>query len=118
MSQELFRVQQIRTANVVELNLPIQLDNEDFNRLNESLLALFGQQKRGTWIIDLTGSQYMGSSVLGLMVNIRQQVKEGGGKLALCGMSTQLLRIFQTCCLERLFTIKGSRDDALRAVGA
>ena len=41
---------------------------------------------------------YMGSAVLGLMVNIRQVVMKGHGKVVLCGMSDRLMRIFETCC--------------------
>ena len=51
-----------------------------------------------------------------LMVNLRQRVKDAGGKLALCNMSSRLLRVFQTCSLERLFIIKSDREEAVKAV--
>ena len=41
-------------------------------------------------MLDLTDVVYMGSSVLGLMVNVRQTIKSAGGKLVLCGMSERL----------------------------
>jgi anti-anti-sigma regulatory factor len=47
------------------------------------------------------------------MVNVRQRVKEARGRLVLCGLSPRLLQIFKTCCMERLFKIVRSRDEAI-----
>jgi anti-anti-sigma factor len=68
-------------------------------------------------VLDVSRVDYMGSSALGLMVNVRQRVAKSGGRLALCGLSPQLLRIFRTCCLERLFHISKTRAEAIEAVG-
>jgi anti-anti-sigma factor len=52
--------------------------------------------------------------MLGLIVNIRQQIKSGGGRLIVCGMSPRLTEIFHNCSMERLFTIVKTRPDALK----
>jgi anti-anti-sigma factor len=101
---------------VVELHLPEHLDSGEFDRLNEAMLKVFAEQPDAAWVLDLSRLSYMGSSVLGLMVNVRQRVKEADGRLALCGMSPRLHQIFRTCCLERLFVIKPDRAGAVRAV--
>jgi hypothetical protein len=36
----------------------------------------------------------------------------------LCGLSPRLLQIFHTCCLERLFTIVKTCDEARRLLKA
>jgi anti-anti-sigma factor len=117
MAENLFRVSKDGAVNIVELVLPQQLDSEEFDRLNESLLEVLTPHPEANWVLDLSGLSYMGSAALGLMVNIRQRIKQAGGKLALCGMSPRLLRIFETCCLEKLFTIKATRADAVKTVG-
>jgi anti-anti-sigma factor len=78
------------------------------------MLALLkkGQAKK-KWIIDLSAVTYMGSAMLGMLVNVRQQIKAGGGRLLLCGLSKPLMTIFRTCCMERLFTIVKDRGAAL-----
>ena len=58
----------------------------------------------------------MGSAMLGLMVNLRQQVKSAGGRLVLCSMPPTLMQIFRTCCMERLFIIARTRDEAMRLI--
>jgi len=59
---------------------------------------------------------YAGGWVLGLMVNIRQQVRQAQRKLVLCGLSDRLMQIFQPCNLERLCVISRSRKDAVERV--
>ena len=117
MSEDLYRVTRDGPVNVVELLLPQHLDAQEFDRLNDSLLTALAAKPDGRWVVDLTALAYMGSPLLGLMVNLRQRVLQAGGKLALCGLSPQLLRIFTTCCLQRLFVISKTRPDAVRAAG-
>jgi len=98
--------------HVLELMLPDNLDSLAIDELIKQILAGVSQPGGGRWIIDLTKVIYMGSAMLGLLVNIRQHIRRAGGKLALCGLSPQLLGIFQSCCLERLFTIVKTRGQA------
>ena len=118
MSQDLFQVTAMEAATVVELALPHTLDSDEFDQLNESLLSVVAANAGGRWVLDLSRLSYAGSAALGLMVNIRQRVLDAGGELVLCGLSPRLLQVFRTCCMERLFTIRSSRADALRAIRA
>jgi anti-anti-sigma factor len=117
MANDYFEVLQVAGTNVLALRLPESTDSNEFDRLNEQLLEVLVSGPRGRWVVDLAGLHYMGSSALGLMVNIRQCILQSGGELILCGLSAQLHRIFRTCCMERLFRISKTRADALRAIG-
>lgn len=112
--KDYFRVQQVQGVTVLELSLPDAMDTSEFDRLNDAILTLFEGTAAGKWVVDLTHVSYMGSSTLGLMVNLRQRIKSGGGRLVLCCLSPRLWEIFRTCCMERLFTIARTRDEALR----
>ena len=118
MAKDFVKVTNTQSASVIDLALPESLDSEEFDRLNESMLSAVDGKSSGKWVLDLSAVDYMGSSVLGLMINVRQHIKTAGGKLALCGLSPRLTQIFHTCCLEKLFTIAKTRDEALRALGA
>ena len=114
MANDLFRLSAEGPIKVLELALPTTLDSSEFDRLNEAVLGLISAEPGAGWVLDLAQVRYMGSAVLGLMVNIRQVVMKAQGKLVLCSMSDRLMRIFQTCCMERLFKIVPSRIDAIR----
>jgi anti-anti-sigma factor len=113
---ELFRVQTLGAVQVIALELPEQLDSGQFDDLNQSILDVMGGRANGAWVIDLSALAYAGSSLLGLLVNVRQRVKQAGGRLVLCGLSDQMLQIFRTCSLERLFVIRRSAEEAAAGV--
>ena len=105
-------------VRVVALTLPPELDSEEFDHLNAALLAEVGTIGiGGACVLDLSSVEYMGSAMLGLMVNARQRIKAAGGRLVLCGMSPWLVQTFRTCCLERLFVTAVSRPDAMKVAG-
>lgn len=114
MATEFFHVKSEASINVVQLTLPVSIDTGEFDRLNTAMSNLLVDPGGDQWVLDLSHLSYMGSSALGLLVNLRQQIKTAGGRLVLCGLSPRLLEIFHTCCLERLFTIVKTQEDARR----
>ena len=117
MATDFVKVVTIKSIDVIELSLPEQLDSDEFNCLNKDLMRVLDKKISGRWLLDLASVDYMGSSVLGLMINIRQHIKTGGGKLALSGLTPRMAQIFRTCCLEKLFLISKTRDDGIRVLG-
>ena len=111
---DLFRLVTDQSVNIIEMELPEYLDSTEFDRLNESLMGLFDGKKHQAWIFDLTNVRYMGSAMLGMMVNFRQRVNSVKGRLILCGVSPRLLDIIETCCMDRLFPIAKTRADAIK----
>jgi anti-anti-sigma factor len=93
----------------------MQVDPADFDRINESVGELVvGSAASDKWVLDLTGVDYIGSALLGLLVNLRQRVKAGGGTLVLCGVSGQVTKALQTCSLHNLFSIVDKREAAMK----
>ena len=105
-------------VHVVELDLPEVLDATEFDQFSTNLLSAVGGAPAERWVLDLGRVSYMGSAILGLMVNVRQVVKDSSGRLVLCGMSSRLHGVFRACSLERLFVISKSRTDAERAAAS
>jgi anti-anti-sigma factor len=117
MARDFVKVSTLKSVEIIDLWLPETLDSEEFDRLNTSLLGVLDAKIDGAWLLDLSAVDYMGSSVLGLMINIRQHIKSGGGKLVLNGLSPRLAAIFHTCCLEKLFQISKNREEGVRMLG-
>jgi anti-anti-sigma factor len=113
MPNDRFQVSQEQSVQVLQLALPDQMDGMEIDGLIDSILRSLDGRSQEPWVLDLTEVTYMGSAMLGLMVNIRERIRQGGGKLVLCGLSTPLMRIFQTCCLERLFNIAKTKPEAI-----
>ena len=103
-------------AEVLELRLPPQLDFKEFDKLTENVSNVIALRPAARWVIDLAGAEYTGSAMLGLLVNIRQQVKESGGSLVLCNTSERLANVLRACSLDRLFKTVSTRAAAMKAV--
>lgn len=114
MAEALYIIGEADGVRIAELYLSDTLDVMEFDRINEALLQAVDGDASGRWILDLTRTTYMGSAVLGLLVNIRQRVKQAHGRLVLCGLSPQLEQIFRACCMERLFTMAKTREEAIK----
>ena len=114
MVNDLYHLTEDGSVKVLELILPTSIDSSEFDRLNEAVLDVMGKEPGAAWVLDLSRVAYMGSAVLGLMVNIRQVVMKAQGKIVLCGMNERLVRIFETCCMERLFRIVPGKPEAIR----
>ena len=99
---------------VIALDLPEQLESAEFDSLNTMVNDSIAEAPAGAWVLDLSRVSYMGSSVLGLMVNVRQTIKAARGTLVLCGLSPRLMEIFRACSLHQLFTIAHGRAEAVR----
>jgi len=115
MTSELLKLSTVGSVQIIELQLPDDLDSSEFDRLNEEVGGWIKPAAGKFWVVDLAQVQYMPSSGLGLLVNIRHQVKSQKGQISLCNLSSRLQGIFRACSLERLFTIHRTREDAVRA---
>jgi anti-anti-sigma factor len=98
--------------HVIELQLPMQLDVIAFDDLNNALLGYISTN-RADYVIDLAGTDYIGSAVLGLLVNLRTRIKRAGGRLVLCQLSPGILEIFKIGALETLFVLATTRNSAV-----
>jgi anti-anti-sigma factor len=116
MSNDRFHISAEDSVQILQFSLPSMMDIVEVDHLIEAVLKQLEINGNLRWVVDLSRTDYLGSSMLGLFVNMREKIRHAGGVLVLCGMSPPLTRIFRTCCLERLFTIAKSRADAMALV--
>lgn len=103
-------------VQILELTVPRSADMYEFDRLNEEIARVTADDAAGRWVLDMSGAEYVGSALLGVLVNVRQRIRGGGGHLAVCCLSEALVQAMRTCSLYNLFSISESRADAIRLV--
>jgi anti-sigma B factor antagonist len=92
-----------------------ELDLSTAPRLQESIQAA-GEFR--SMVLDLSGCDFIDSTGIALLVHTFQGAGERGGKVALCGLRDQLLRVLKIAGIEDLIPTRGSREDALAVVSA
>ena len=103
-------------VQVLELTVPRSVDMYEFDRVNEEIARVTADDPAGRWVLDMSGSEYVGSAILGVLVNVRQRIRGGGGHLAVCCLSDALVHAMRTCSLYNLFSIAETRPEAVRLV--
>ncbi|MFI4896200.1 MAG: STAS domain-containing protein [Phycisphaerales bacterium JB059] len=66
--------------------------------------------------IDLTEVMMISSAGIGSLVQLHRACAEHRGKLVLFGISEEMLAMLKVARLDKLFTIKSKRDDAIGAL--
>ncbi|MCW5756931.1 MAG: STAS domain-containing protein [Phycisphaeraceae bacterium] len=73
---------------------------------------------RGRLLLDMTKVEYMTSSGISMLVQLREACVCEGGTLALCGLAAPIADVLKTTRVDRLFTVTRDRAKALRKLAA
>jgi anti-sigma B factor antagonist len=65
------------------------------------------------FLIDFSGTGYIDSSGLGVLVSLSKKIREQGGELRLANLNDDLRTLFELTKLDTLFHIAGTRQEAL-----
>jgi len=68
-----------------------------------------------TLVFDFGGVRFFSSQVLGLLLDIRQNMAAYGGEAVVSGINPQLHRVFKITNLDKVFRFFASRQDAVEA---
>ena len=81
--------------------------------VGRQLCALAEAPRSRRFILDLGDVRCMSSAMLGKLIGFDKRVKQGGGDLALCSLRPDLVAQFERMCLDRLFHIWPTEEEAL-----
>lgn len=68
-------------------------------------------------VVDATEVTILSSVALGMLVTLSKSAKAGGGAMAVCGLSEDLLGLLKMTRLDKMIRIAGKQDEAVKLVG-
>lgn len=89
-----------------------KIDQEASEELESTLEGLIKNGRRNI-CIDLINVKHLCSSALGVMVAIKRKIKDKDGDIKLVIMNENLLKLFQTTMLDKVFEIFESQRECL-----
>jgi anti-sigma B factor antagonist len=104
----------ISDDNIEIVILKGRIDQEASEELESTLEGLI-QTGRYNICIDLINVKHICSSALGVMVAIKRKIKDREGDIKLVIMNENLLKLFQTTMLDKVFEIFESQRECLTA---
>jgi anti-anti-sigma factor len=67
-------------------------------------------------IFDFSATEYVASAGLRVLLSTSRPVLKAGGKVALVSLSPQVRKVFEIAGFTKIFTVLGSREEALRTL--
>ena len=110
-------VHNVGELTMVNLEEPRWLDALQIDQLGKELYRLIDDMDRRQILVDFTKVQFLASSAVGVLVNLRNKVNERKGTLVICGMQPHLMRVFEIMNLTKVFTFCANEKEAMRVFG-
>jgi len=110
-------VQLAVTGNVVLVTFTTDLSEMDYLRLEHAFQSVFDLLDDGrvaNVLLDFRNTNYFGSSAVGLFMRFFKRTQDNDGQLALCNLSDMEIEILKTTCLDRIWPIFDSFEEALQ----
>lgn len=107
-------ISQIQDVTVVNFQQNAILDSAAVEAIGESLYKLVDEQARRKIVLDFTPVHFLSSSMLGVLIALQKKAQTIKGKIVLCGLRPELLKIFKITKLDKLLTFAKDEKRALR----
>ncbi|MDO9326134.1 MAG: STAS domain-containing protein [Methanoregula sp.] len=79
----------------------------------ETELKKIVEQRPPSVLFDLSQTEYIASAGLRVLLSTTRSIMKAGGTVALSSLSPQVRQVFEIAGFTKIFTICGSRDEAL-----
>jgi anti-anti-sigma factor len=106
--------QRIGGAAIARVLTP-KVDDRNAGAVRADLERAAGEA-RGRLVIDLSGVLLLTSAGIGMLIQVRAACAAVDGRLALCGLSEQVLDLLRVPRLEKLLVVRSTAEEALKAV--
>jgi anti-sigma B factor antagonist len=98
------------------ISLAGEVDLYTAPEFKQQLLEVIGQGAKHV-IVDFSNTTFIDSTTLGVLVGGVKRLRTNDGQLTLVCTDRNITKIFEITGLDRVFSIYGSRDDAVAAIG-
>ena len=87
--------------------------------LGESLIELADDADPPLVVLDLSNTQFFGSSFIEVLFRLWTRLQaRGGGRFAICGLTPHCLDVLKITHLDTLWRLTATREEAVRAIAA
>ncbi|MCI8764435.1 MAG: anti-sigma factor antagonist [Lachnospiraceae bacterium] len=100
-------------GQVLIIHLPKELDHHNCRNLKYETDLLLSENYINRIVFDFSGTEFMDSSGIGVLLNRYKQMAANGGRVALCGVNARVQRILTIGGISRLMEQFENREAAV-----
>ena len=95
------------------IHLPREIDHHNCKKLKIETALLLEANHLRRIVFDFSGTGFMDSSGIGVLLNRYKQMARSGGKVTIYGAGAQVLRILKMGGILKLMKLYDSKEDAV-----
>ena len=99
------------------ISLTGEVDLYTAPEFKQQLLEVINQGAKEV-VVDFSNTTFIDSTTLGVLVGGVKRLRTNDGQLSLVSSDRNITKIFEITGLDRVFTIYGSRDEAVNGLGS
>ncbi len=107
-------VSQVQGVTIAEIQTPSLLEGPDVERLAQELFDLVDNMARMKVVVDFRNVTFMASVSIGKLVMLHKKACDIDGKVIMCGMNSNLMKIFKVMKLNKFLNFADDQEKALR----
>ena len=108
-------VQTIADVTVVDQHSASILDGIAIEALGKHLFALVDEQARRKIVVDFSQVKLLSSMMLGVLVRLQKRAETINGRVVLCGLRPDLMKVFKITQLHKLFQFCKDENEAMNS---
>lgn len=93
------------------------VDSTNIEEMGEEMSSLVDKDHMKHVLLNFDGVDFLSSAALNKLILMDKKIKEVGGVLRLCCLKEEIMEIFAITRLNRLFDIRKTEAEALKAFG-
>jgi anti-sigma B factor antagonist len=93
------------------------VDSGNIEEMGEEMFSLVEKDHLKHVLLNFDGVEFLSSAALNKLILMDKKVKQVGGVLRLCNLRAEIMEVFTITRLNRVFDIRKSESDALKAFG-
>jgi anti-anti-sigma factor len=101
------------TGDITVVLIPQRLDAGTAQAAESDLRAILARSP-GKMILDFSGTDYVASAGLRVLLVITRDTMRAGGKVILAGIRPAVLKVFEMAGFTSIFSICASREEAVQ----
>jgi len=105
------------SGDVYVISLTGEVDLYTAPEFKQQLLEVIAQGSREV-VVDFSGTTFIDSTTLGVLVGGVKRLRANDGQLSLVCSDRNITKIFEITGLDKVFAIHATREEAVSAIGA
>ncbi len=116
MAQAKLLIQNITGVTVVDFSDSAMLDGPTIEDISRQLYELVDQQAQRKILLDFSRVKFLSSSMLGVLVALRNKAQLIKGRLVIAGLRPELRKVFKISQMEKLFEFHDDQGSAMASL--